>query len=68
MSAVFTPQYQSDSRALPLIRDHLLAPLSRLSPVRAILTRLVSGDLIPPLAGESLAAPKVSPALSTTEA
>ena len=68
MSAVFTPQYQSDSRALPLLRDHLLAPLSRLPPVQAILTRLVSGDLILPLAGVAWAAPQRAAALSTTEA
>lgn len=49
MSAAFTPMYQSDSRALPLIRDHLLAPLSRLPGVRHLLTALVSGDLMPPL-------------------
>ena len=49
MSAAFTPMYQSDSRALPLIRDHLLAPLSRLPGVRHLLTALVSGDLVPPL-------------------
>ncbi len=51
MSAAFTPQYQSDSRWLPAVRDHLLMPLSRLAPVPRILTRLVAGDLIPPLAG-----------------
>lgn len=51
MSAAFTPQYQSDSRILPLLRDRLLMPVSRIPPVPAILTRLVGGDLIPPLAG-----------------
>ena len=50
MSALLTPLYQSDSRLLPPLRDHLLAPLGRLPPVRAALTRLVSGDLLPPLA------------------
>lgn len=49
MSAAFTPMYQSDSCVLPLIRDHLLAPLSRLPGVRHLLTALVSGDLMPPL-------------------
>ena len=48
LSAAFTPQYQSHSRTLPLLRDHLLAPLSRLWPLPRILTALVSGDLIPP--------------------
>ena len=52
MSAAFTPMYQSGSRALPPLRDHLLAPLSRLPGMRHLLTALVSGDLLPPLAGE----------------
>jgi 2-polyprenyl-6-methoxyphenol hydroxylase-like FAD-dependent oxidoreductase len=51
MSAAFTPQYQSDSRWLPVLRDRILMPVSRLPPVPRILTRLVAGDLIPPLAG-----------------
>ena len=49
LSASFTPQYQSDSRILPLLRDHLLAPMSRTWPVPHILTRLVCGDLVPPM-------------------
>jgi 2-polyprenyl-6-methoxyphenol hydroxylase-like FAD-dependent oxidoreductase len=48
MSAAFTPQYQSDSRALPWVRDRLLFPISQMPPVPRILTRLVCGDLIPP--------------------
>lgn len=52
MSAAFTPMYQSGSRALPPLRDHLLAPLSRLPGVRGLLTALVSGDMLPPLAGQ----------------
>ncbi len=51
LSAVFTPQYQSDSRALPLLRDRVLMPVSRVPPVPRILTRLVCGDIIPPLRG-----------------
>ena len=49
MSAAFTPQYQSDSRSLPVLRDHILAPLSRMWPIPRILTRLVCGDLVPPM-------------------
>lgn len=49
LSAAFTPQYQSDSRVLPALRDRLLAPLSQTWPVPAILTRLVCGDLVPPM-------------------
>lgn len=51
MSAAFTPQYQSDSRVLPVLRDRVLMPVSRVWPVPAVLTRLVGGDLVPPLAG-----------------
>ncbi|QXT41366.1 FAD-dependent monooxygenase [Gymnodinialimonas ceratoperidinii] len=49
-SAAFTPQYQSDSAALPMLRDHVLAPLSRTWPLPRVLTRLVCGDLVPPMA------------------
>jgi 2-polyprenyl-6-methoxyphenol hydroxylase-like FAD-dependent oxidoreductase len=53
MSALFTPQYQSDSRWLPVLRDRVLFPLSRVPPIPAALSRLVSGTLLPPLAGLS---------------
>ena len=49
-SAVFTPQYQSDSRILPALRDHLLFPLSQIPPLPRILAALVCGTLLPPLA------------------
>src|SRR6056297_3290198 len=49
MSAAFTPQYQSDSALLPVVRDRVLAPLSLVWPVPRILTRLVCGDLVPPM-------------------
>ncbi|ROT98936.1 FAD-dependent oxidoreductase [Histidinibacterium lentulum] len=51
MSALFTPQYQSDSRVLPVLRDRVLFPLSRVPPIPAALSRLVSGTLLPPVAG-----------------
>jgi 2-polyprenyl-6-methoxyphenol hydroxylase-like FAD-dependent oxidoreductase len=51
LSAAFTPQYQSQSRALPAFRDHVLSPHSRVWPLPRILSSLVSGDLIPPIAG-----------------
>ncbi len=50
MSRLFTPMYQSHSRGLPMIRDHLLSPLSGWPLVRGLLTALVSGDMIPPVA------------------
>ncbi|WP_417210761.1 FAD-dependent oxidoreductase [Antarctobacter sp.] len=49
MSRLFTPQYQGDSRWLPVLRDRALYPLSTVRPVQRILTRLVCGDLLPPL-------------------
>lgn len=51
-SALLTPMYQSHSHALPLLRDLLLAPLGRVPPMRRLLTALVSGDVLPPLAGQ----------------
>ena len=49
LSASFTPQYQSDSTVLPWLRDRLLFPLSQVPPAPSVLTRLVRGDIIPPL-------------------
>ena len=49
MSRVFTPQYQSDSRILPILRDRLLFPMAMIPPVPRLLTRLVRGDMLPPL-------------------
>ncbi len=49
MSRLFTPQYQSDSRILPLLRDRVLFPVSTIPPVPRVLTRLVCGDMLPPL-------------------
>lgn len=51
MSALFTPMYQSASPILPRLRDWLLAPASRIWPVPRLLTALVAGSLLPPLAG-----------------
>lgn len=50
MSRAFTPQYQSDSRVLPWLRDRVLFPASQISPIPRVLTRLVRGDMLPPLA------------------
>ena len=47
-SATFTPFYQSDSRLLPLVRDWLAAPLSRLPIADVLLARLVSGTSAAP--------------------
>lgn len=50
MSWAFTPQYQSDSVWLPKLRDRVLFPLSQIAPLPRVLTRLVRGDMIPPMA------------------
>ncbi len=49
MTWAFTPVYQSDSRVLPLLRDWLAAPLSKLWPAPPLLAALVSGALGSPL-------------------
>ena len=43
MSALFTPVYQSDGRLLPLVRDLVVGPLSRLWPATRIQAAMVSG-------------------------
>ena len=48
-SAAFTPQYQSDSRWLPILRDRMLFPLSQVSPAPRILSALVCGTMLRPL-------------------
>jgi 2-polyprenyl-6-methoxyphenol hydroxylase-like FAD-dependent oxidoreductase len=56
-SAVFTPQYQSSSRTLPLLRDHILSPLTRVWPFPGLISHLVAGDLLPPIAGTGFPMP-----------
>lgn len=50
MTYLFTPVYQSDSRVLPVLRDWLAAPLSRIWPAPQILAGMVSGAVGWPLA------------------
>ncbi|WP_299153263.1 NAD(P)/FAD-dependent oxidoreductase [uncultured Tateyamaria sp.] len=50
MSWAFTPQYQSDSRWLPVLRDRALFPVSMIPPVPRILSHLVCGTLLPAFA------------------
>ncbi|MEO0995086.1 MAG: NAD(P)/FAD-dependent oxidoreductase [Pseudomonadota bacterium] len=50
-SWMFTPVYQSDSRILPVLRDRLLAPLSRVPPMPRILGHLVAGEIAWPRRG-----------------
>ncbi|MFT4053830.1 MAG: NAD(P)/FAD-dependent oxidoreductase [Novosphingobium sp.] len=68
LTALFTPVYQSDSRLLPLIRDRLVGPLSKLWPATAIQASMVSGLVGNPLGALGLdddlhiAAPRVEAA------
>jgi 2-polyprenyl-6-methoxyphenol hydroxylase-like FAD-dependent oxidoreductase len=43
LSLLLTPAYQSDGRLLPLLRDHLVGPLSKLWPATTIQAAMVSG-------------------------
>jgi 2-polyprenyl-6-methoxyphenol hydroxylase-like FAD-dependent oxidoreductase len=49
LTALFTPVYQSDNRLLPLIRDRLVGPLSKLWPATVIQAAMVSGLVADPL-------------------
>ena len=44
LSRVFTPFYQSDSTVLPLLRDYLVAGMSRLPPIQKLLAAIVAGS------------------------
>ena len=50
MSRVLTPMYQSDSKIMPWLRNWALAPLSNIAPFPWLLTRVGSGNIIPPIA------------------
>lgn len=54
MSRVLTPVYQSDGRLVPLVRDRLVGPLSRLRPVMTLQAAMVSGLVGNPLRGLGL--------------
>lgn len=65
MSAAFTPQYQSDSRSLPVLRDHILAPLSQVWPIPPVLSALVRGTMLPALGSLGPVSPTARTAPST---
>lgn len=46
---LFTPVYQSDSRVLPVLRDWLVGPLSKLWPATRIQAEMVAGTIGDPL-------------------
>jgi len=49
LSFALTPFYQSDSRVLPMMRDIMIGPTTRLPLVRTIVSRLVTGDFLDPV-------------------
>ena len=49
LTAILTPVYQSDSRLIPLARDRLVGPLSRIPPLPWLQAALVSGLVGDPL-------------------
>ncbi|MEM6475281.1 MAG: NAD(P)/FAD-dependent oxidoreductase [Pseudomonadota bacterium] len=57
VTALFTPLYQSSKSWHPAVRDHLLAPLSKVWPASAIQAQLMSGLFGFPLAPLGLAPP-----------
>ena len=48
LSALFTPFYQSDSRVLPIMRDWILAPATRLPLARTFVAATIAGILVDP--------------------
>ena len=49
MSLLLTPVYQSDSRLIPLLRDRLIGPVSKLPSVMRLQAAMVSGLVGAPL-------------------
>lgn len=60
LTAILTPVYQSDGRAIPWVRDRIMAPVSRMWPFPRLQAALVAGLVGRPLQrlGIHLAAPE----------
>jgi len=50
LSRILTPFYQSDSRILPFSRDILIGPTTKFPLLRGLITMLVTGELLNPVA------------------
>lgn len=61
MSFAFTPFYQSDSHLLPVLRDWLVGPLSKIWPAPQILAATVAGLIGDPLRPLALAEADLDP-------
>ncbi|RWX67486.1 FAD-dependent monooxygenase [Mesorhizobium sp. M4B.F.Ca.ET.089.01.1.1] len=48
LSLAFTPFYQSDSAALPFIRDRLVATIAKIPPAPQLLASMVAGTVVDP--------------------
>ena len=57
LSALFTPVYQSDSRALPFLRDRLVPILAGVPPLPKLLGGIVCGTLVDPFSGAGIVEP-----------
>jgi len=55
LSLVFTPFYQSDSRAIAWLRDRLVATVAKVPPAPQLLAAIVSGTIADPLSRAGLA-------------
>ncbi|TIU46928.1 MAG: FAD-dependent monooxygenase [Mesorhizobium sp.] len=55
LSLAFTPFYQSDSAALPFIRDRLVATIAKIPPAPRFLASMVAGTVIDPFRRAGLA-------------
>ncbi|MBZ9908631.1 FAD-dependent monooxygenase [Mesorhizobium sp. BR115XR7A] len=55
LSLAFTPFYQSDSVALPFIRDRLVATIAKIPPAPRLLATMVAGTVIDPFRRAGLA-------------
>lgn len=51
LSRFLTPQYQHDSTALAMLRDRVIAPVSRIWPVPRVMALMASGLVVPPIGG-----------------
>ncbi|MBL4874046.1 MAG: FAD-dependent monooxygenase [Rhodobacteraceae bacterium] len=49
MSWTLTPMYQSESKIMPWLRNWILAPLSNIAPFPWLLSKIGSGNIIPPI-------------------
>ena len=57
LSYALTPFYQSDSRAIPLLRDTLVSTIAKVPPMPALLAAMVSGTLFDPFTPAGLDEP-----------